>query len=1684
MTMVAPPHVDERRRRELRAELFARARMWMPEWRPGGLGSDVLASFLEIAARLDAEVTQRLDRVPEKSFRGFLHWLGRRGRSGQAARMPVVFKMSERAEPVFATKPIQLQADAGGKPVIFETEASIQLIASRLDAVVASEGRDTFYVAFPGLAELAPPTPAPSTWPLLTPAKYGATQVQLDPPEGLAVDMMLIDDAKRKYRVTEVKNGLVRLSDPLGSSPKQQVNSTGFYSGNLAKATTFAPFDGEERDRQEHALYIGAKDLLDIETAALIRLEGELPAGCDWSYWGKVGNSESGWWSLLPDGNTPNLFRKEKPGAIEEKEINAHTSRWLRATPADRGIVDKSAGGIALAINCTGDAGETAQKSPIKIEAVANTTPVVLNEDFYPFGREPRQFDSFYISGPEAFGKPKALVDIEIALADGFGSPMNAVSMVKEDNSQAFTLAAGVGDDFSLRMVYVASPSAGAPIFPLATRPPSEPGQPARLERQKVGAAVGNKESDKPRFSATDGREVWIWTSTYGLDEFDKAPMDNLGVWERFGRPDEASRSKVVETCLLWSDSSLKIYAVLENGQVHWRFLQSGSLWQPLANGNNGHVDNIKRLVPFERASDLPGRITDELGFAGFNADGMLTSCKGAGGLWEPITAFVAIPVDKPIPYPTALRQGESRQIFTSATREKNRKTETTIEAWRLGSSDAEPKPILVEGVVGDAMSPAWFASGGFAVMFATLEKDGRRPLKLWAPKSDPIDLPMPPTTLLIAQAPVRLARGHMLPLTRGAVALTEQDNKVINDKTISAFKSIALTEAGSDFFPKPALLELSRAPLDKFSLVTTVEDLGFELPKFHKRALDDVPGRIHALDAQRTGTIADGTPFKVKKRILNLDPKDELTKAGMKLCLLREPAKDSDPADTLYDVEMIKEEGKERYAVLKPDIVGEIGDTQFYFLVLASEDASFAIRPTVQINGPVTGHIDVTKLIVKFDATRYVPGLRQPPFHDKTPDETKDWLVLAASWVGDAPETGTAVELIQPGEASQATTPPAMRNPELSWEYWNGTTWWQIPGLEDFTNNLVKSGNVKFCVPADIKPSDVVGRPGTWIRARLVGGDYGQETVEVVTKYHEDGSSTQTVKRDPSTIRAPYVVDLSVTYELCCAVAPDRILTFDSGGYRDQTEINRAENARIEVFQRLSTGIRQIRPAESLEPAAPTPDRKCGAGASGDSGNTDASDEEEKGKAIYLGFSEPLHGQGVSLLVLVEEALRPADPRLVVDVFADGAFRPVVAKDETRALNESGIITFSIPTPMQRVTLFGRPLHWLRLSPDRASDDWAPKICGVYLNGVWASAGETHRNELVGRSDGSPSQVFRLVHRDVVDDTLELRIKEPLGDDDIDALRRRDPTDVLPAIDLWDGPWIRWRKGELATAAADARIFDFDAALGVITFGDGLRGAIPPIGADNIVAVTYRSGADASGNLVGRWAKPNLISPLRGVQEVVTPQGAAGGSDAQNVEQALLFAPANIAMRDRAVTLADFERQAVQSSPDIVQAKALVGRKGLRLIAVRRGPDPNPTAAMRRALERYLEQRSSSAFSRPGALSVEGPVPVQIGLSVSLTVQDLALAGEIAEAVKSRIIALLDTATGGLDGLGWPMGLMVSEADLSAAISEVPDVLEIDRLIPRRLDDSAAAIHANELVMLSEGDLSIVCVQSEEEAA
>ncbi|HEY5933078.1 MAG TPA: putative baseplate assembly protein, partial [Kofleriaceae bacterium] len=211
----------------------------------------------------------------------------------------------------------------------------------------------------------------------------------------------------------------------------------------------------------------------------------------------------------------------------------------------------------------------------------------------------------------------------------------------------------------------------------------------------------------------------------------------------------------------------------------------------------------------------------------------------------------------------------------------------------------------------------------------------------------------------------------------------------------------------------------------------------------------------------------------------------------------------------------------------------------------------------------------------------------------------------------------------------------------------------------------------------------------------------------------------------------------------------------------------------------------------------------------------------------------------------------------------------------------------------------------WLRLGPLSPDVLAGKKLRHVGFNVVAMTQAETVRNLILGRSDGRPGQVFRLGHRNVFADSLELAIAES--------------SDPKALLTTWT------RTDTLDAAGPFDRVFDLDPEAGAITFGDGQRGRIPPLvpKGGTVVAQRYRHGGGVAGESAVGTITSSLVQ-ITGLAGVVNVVAATGGEDAETLEQAKLRARKELSTRSRAVTADDFEWIALRT-PDVRVARAIV---------------------------------------------------------------------------------------------------------------------------------------------------------------
>lgn len=298
--------------------------------------------------------------------------------------------------------------------------------------------------------------------------------------------------------------------------------------------------------------------------------------------------------------------------------------------------------------------------------------------------------------------------------------------------------------------------------------------------------------------------------------------------------------------------------------------------------------------------------------------------------------------------------------------------------------------------------------------------------------------------------------------------------------------------------------------------------------------------------------------------------------------------------------------------------------------------------------------------------------------------------------------------------------------------------------------------------------------------------------------------------------------------------------------------------------------------------------------------------------------------------------------------------------------------------------------------------------------------------------SNGLPFQSFELNYKSVLPDTLRLEVYE------IDSV------------------WHEWNKvKDFDASGPDDRHYHLDLYNGIITFGDGIHGAIPPIpGNDekNIIAVQYRVGGGEIGNIPAGQINKMLDATIQGVR-VENRQPSRGGKNAESIADAQKRVRKDLKQATRAVTSSDFEKLVLaMPGAKIARVKVLPGYHpqfgGIKMpgtvtivIVPQTLPDSihesKPTVGLLKNVTRYLISK------RLVTTNIRVIAPVFVHLDVAATVQiESRQSQEIMRlAVKDAIQEFLSPQTGGPEKNGWPFGRKVAKSELYQVIENVAGV-------------------------------------------
>ncbi len=214
--------------------------------------------------------------------------------------------------------------------------------------------------------------------------------------------------------------------------------------------------------------------------------------------------------------------------------------------------------------------------------------------------------------------------------------------------------------------------------------------------------------------------------------------------------------------------------------------------------------------------------------------------------------------------------------------------------------------------------------------------------------------------------------------------------------------------------------------------------------------------------------------------------------------------------------------------------------------------------------------------------------------------------------------------------------------------------------------------------------------------------------------------------------------------------------------------------------------------------------------------------------------------------------------------------------------------------------------------------------------------------------------------------------------------------------------------------------------------FGDGVQGARPPTGAENVTA-DYRTGIGLVGN-VGSGSLTLLATRPPGVKEVANPVPAAGAEDPESRDAARDNAPLTVATLGRIVSLADYEDFA-RAFAGIGKARATLLWRGERRIVHVSVAGPAGAAVPPRTLDNLRDALDDSR-DPDVALLVAGRGRILVRLVADVLIDPRLEPAPVIERVRAALGAAF-----GFDrrGFGEPM----TAAQAIAVILSVPGTID-----------------------------------------
>lgn len=610
-----------------------------------------------------------------------------------------------------------------------------------------------------------------------------------------------------------------------------------------------------------------------------------------------------------------------------------------------------------------------------------------------------------------------------------------------------------------------------------------------------------------------------------------------------------------------------------------------------------------------------------------------------------------------------------------------------------------------------------------------------------------------------------------------------------------------------------------------------------------------------------------------------------------------------------------------------------------------------------------------------------------------------------------------------------------------LYWQFWDGAAWQSFnatPGevsryrFVDTTNALRNNDpagptRVSFLCP-DIQPTTVAGAQGRWIRVVIASGGYGDiggittEGVsaaiaaipasiltsaqkEQVTAYLNDVEGVNfSYSYTPSSYAPPYIQSLQLSYSFTATPAS--------------------------LWSYNAFALSRFR----FQPFKPVAERYT---------------------ACLLGFapdefSRYTLGRALTLYFYLAQEYAAPGRSLAWQYYDGSVWQALSVDDGTVGLTRSGIVSFAVPGNLRAATLYSQRACWLRIQNPHPRQ--SVMVYGVYPNTVMGANRCTVVEETLGSSNEQPSQSFQLSYTPVLPG-LALEVIEPAGMEPDEAAGDQELSFTVtpPSTQPQSGETVarRWTQVEtFSFSGPTARVYLFDNENGLVTFGDGRNGMIPPRGYNNIVAVRYEYTQGLAGNVAA--GQLSVLRPgYSPIATVTNPAPAQGGVNGDSVDDLATTAPPQVKANNRAVQLDDLDALGRAASPAVCRAHAVLGQDGriaVGVLALSAEPRPYSPPALLDEVTDYLRVRCLAPLAVRIDCREPDYVAIDVVAQVMVNVPD-DQRNAVQQELAAQLQAFFQPVFGGPLGQGWAFGQTVQAAQVSRFLRKDARVIGVAAL-------------------------------------